>query len=275
MTTDSRGPWLWARQPREQPALRLFMLPYAGGSCVTYRDWSRLAPEGVEICPIELPGHGARIGEPLLSSMDSLVEQLLRVATPLLNLPFGLFGHSMGGLVAFELAKAFRREGAPTPCHLFVSGCPAPQTPSPARKVHLAPDAELRQRLVEFNGTPRAVLENQELMSLALPILRADIAIMETYQFHPGTPLEHAMTVLCGRDDPTVRPRSLVGWQHHAQEPDLVMLPGDHFYLQPTQSSLVDLVVKKLTHSAEKAARVHPTKYWVPNPTSMTESPPA
>lgn len=238
--------WFRAPQARLAAATRLVCLPYAGGSAAVYRTWDQLVPNDVEVCPVELPGRGRRIGEHPFSRLAPLVRALADAMEPLLDRPFALFGHSLGGLVAFELARLLRRRGWPVPCHLFLSASAAP-----ARRrepvLHNASDAELKARLLEFNGTPREILENDELMELILPVLRADFAVLETYEYHEEPPLDVPITVFGGIHDRTVRPSELEGWRGQSTSSRLHLLPGDHFFIQGMAFEVVRLVVAHLT----------------------------
>ncbi len=233
--------WFCARRPRPAAAARLVCLPYAGGGASVYRRWDHLAPQHVEVCPVELPGRGARMGEAPFLRLPPLVRALADALEPLLDRPFAFFGHSMGGLVAFELARLLRRRGWPQPCHLFVSASPAPpRRHEPA--FHDASDAEVKARLQALNGTPGAVLENEELMALTLPVIRADFAVLETYEYHEESPLDVPITVFGGLQDRAVRPSDLQGWQAHSTDSRLRMLPGDHFFIHHLAPELVHLV---------------------------------
>src|SRR5205823_631917 len=141
------------------------------------RPWVDALPATIEVCPVQLPGREGRFGEPAFTRMAPLVDALARALPPHLGRPFAFFGHSMGALVGFELARLLRREHGLEPAHLFVSGCAAPQLRDPGRPLHRLPDAEFRQELRRLGGTPPAVLENDELMGLVLPLLRADFAL--------------------------------------------------------------------------------------------------
>ncbi|MEV2240429.1 alpha/beta fold hydrolase [Micromonospora sp. NPDC049891] len=237
--------WFWARRPRPAAAARLVCLPYAGGAAAAYRMWDQLAPGCVEVCPVELPGRGVRMGEEPYRRLAPLVRALADALEPLLDRPYALFGHSMGGLVAFELARLLRRRGQPEPVHLFVSASPSPDRRSGAT-MHDASDAELKARLHALNGTPPEVLENEELMGLALPVIRADFAVLETYEFVDEPPLETPLTVFGGIDDLTVRPADLVGWRDHAITVDLRMLPGDHFFIDELASELIRMITARV-----------------------------
>lgn len=233
--------WFWGRRPRPAASTRLVCLPYAGGAATAYRTWAHLAPSHVEVCPVELPGRGARMGEEPYRRLAPLVRALADALEPLLDRPYALFGHSMGGLLAFELARLQRRRGHPAPAHLFVSASPAPGRCHEST-VHDASDAEVKARLRSFNGTPPEVLDNEELMALALPIIRADFAVLETYELVDEPPLDIPLTVFGGIHDRTVQPADLAGWRDHATSVQLRMLPAGHFFLDELAPELIRLI---------------------------------
>jgi medium-chain acyl-[acyl-carrier-protein] hydrolase len=106
--------------------LRLFGFPHGGGGPQAFREWSRHLPEHIELVALSLPGRGARLQEPLMTSMDDLLPQLLQTLPDLCDKPFVFFGHSMGAIVAFELTRQLQQAGMPLPLHLFVSAHKAP-----------------------------------------------------------------------------------------------------------------------------------------------------
>src|SRR5262249_19393623 len=148
--------------------------------------------------------------------------------------------HSLGALVAFELARRLRRDGGPQPARLFVSGCPAPQARTREKSVHTLPDAEFIEELRRLKGTPAVVLADDELMELLLPTLRADFALCEPYAFAPGPPLTCPISALGGLADDTVSRHDLDPWREQTTGPfRLRLLPGDHFFLQAGQPLLL------------------------------------
>lgn len=237
------GNWL-IRRARDTPAeFRLFCLPYAGGSAAVYHGWQDLAPDHVEVCAIELPGRGRRLGQTPFSRMTPLVRSLVQAVQAELDTPFAIFGHSMGALIGFELARALRARGLPAPVHLFVSAMAAPGIPRDRPVMCDAPDAELKEELRFLNGTPRELLDNDELMSLMLPTLRADFSILETYEYREEPPLRMPVTVFGGTSDPSVQISSLQGWRHQTTEnPRLKMLHGDHFFLHSSAAEIMGLI---------------------------------
>jgi surfactin synthase thioesterase subunit len=235
--------WLAGPVPSPYAELRLFCLPYAGSGAVVYRDWPSVVPERVQVCPIELPGRGSRNGEAAFTRLAPLANALAKALEGALDRPFALFGHSMGGLVAYELARTLRRAGGPQPVHLFVSATAAPGTAPAQPLVHCAAERDVKHRLRELNGTPREVLENEELMELMLPTIRADFAVLETYQYREEPPLPVPITVFGGTQDRAVPLANLNGWRgHSAVGCRLRLFPGDHFFLHSAAAEVIHAV---------------------------------
>lgn len=246
----------WLRKPMLAPELRLICLPYAGGSASVFREWARLAPKGMEVCPAELPGHGARFGQPLLSSVQEIVEHLLSSVVPLMDRPLALFGHSMGGLVAYELCREIVRRGLPRPVHLFVSAAPDPRTTPSAPAASTAPDTELIRRLEEMGGTPQEVLESQDLMGLALPIIRADFGALENFRYQGGPVLPVPVTVIGGTRDTLVSSINLDGWRTLACRVSTVLVPGCHFFIHDSPERVIDIISDTLFATRDQASGV-------------------
>ena len=165
MSSMNTGPksdapsWLAFHKLNPQARLRLFCFHYAGGSARVFREWHDLLPT-VEVCPLQLPGRGTRIKEGSVRRVAPLVEQLARELSPKLDMPFAFFGHSMGALIGFELARLLRRERGLNPAHLFISGRRAPQLRAAGPPIHNLPDDEFIERLRDYNGTPEEVLRH-------------------------------------------------------------------------------------------------------------------
>jgi surfactin synthase thioesterase subunit len=242
----SRTPWLAIHKPNPRAVLRLFCFPYAGGGDWLFRDWPEFLPDTIEVCPVQLPGRGARVGEPPFTVFSSLVRAISASLAPHLDKPFALFGHSLGAIVSFELARQLRRDHALQPVHLFVSGRCSPQTVD-ERSAKTVSDSELLEILRRFNGTPLEAFEDQELMQLVLPVIRADFAVGNSYLYIPEPPLECAITALGGLLDPTTDRTCIEGWREHTNGRFLVrMFPADHFFLSTMQSLLHEAISKDL-----------------------------
>lgn len=241
------NPWLLRPRADPAPELRLFCIPYAGGASSIYRRWSELVPSRVEVCTVELPGRGSRMGEAPFLRLTPLVRALAQAVEPLLDRPFALFGHSMGGLIAFELTRWLRRRGGPAPLRLFVSATSAPGTPPSLPLIHLASDADVKSKMRSLNGTPQELLDNDELMQLMIPILRADFSVLETHEHREEPPLDVPISVFGGARDRAVRPSALDGWRDQsAVETRLRLLPGDHFFIHGAAVEIVADILKDL-----------------------------
>lgn len=254
-----RGRTASALRPRRlnavpDPRARLVCFPYAGGGVSIFRDWPRALPHDVEVCSIELPGRDTLIALPPPSGLPELVEQVRESFSALADLPVVLFGHSLGALLAFELARALRRDGDRLPAALCVSGHRAPHLPDPRRPLHLLPDAEFAAELCRLQGTPPEVLANRELMDLFLPLLRADFALAETYRYESETPLPVPILAWGGLDDAEVSPAEMAAWERHTSlRFKLRMLPGSHFFLQSAAGQLLGSLgheLRRLGHAA-------------------------
>ena len=238
--------WLPGHELTPLAEYRLFCLPYAGGAAAIYRNWRYAAPGHIQVCALELPGRGSRSRETPFRSMAPLVKELAAALEDALDRPFALFGHSMGGLIAFELARTLREQGAPQPMQLFVSAAAAPGTVSPEPPLHRAAEADIRQRLRTLNGTPEELLADDELMTLMLPVLRADFAILETYEYRDEPPLDVPITVFAGQRDRTVPPAAVSGWRTQSTRGSQVRIfPGDHFFL----NSAAGDILGEITHA--------------------------
>jgi medium-chain acyl-[acyl-carrier-protein] hydrolase len=225
-------------------AFRLFCLPYSGAGASVYRTWGTALAPNVEVVAIQLPGRESRLKEPLLHDLSMLIETLTPVLIPHLDRPFGFFGHSVGALVGFELARQLRRFDQPLPAHLFVSARHAPQLSAATAPIHQLPDVELVAQLRRYNGTPEVVLQNTELMNLFLPILRADLAMNENYMHLSEDAFEFPITAFGGLQDTQVGEDDLAAWAEQTQDTfRLQMFSGDHFFLKDHQSEILQSIV--------------------------------
>ena len=242
--------WIAFRKPNPQARLRLFCLPYAGSGASIYRTWSDSLPADVEVCPVQFPGRGTRLMEAPFTHLSPLVESLAHALGPLLDKPFAFFGHSMGALVAFELARLLRRQSGVLPVCLFVSADRAPQIPARYRPIHALPEREFLTELLDMNGTPQKVAEDSEFMRLMIPVLRADFAVYQTYLYKTEAPLNCRISCFGGVQDRRVDRSDLEGWRDQtAASFSLQIFPGDHFFLNTTQPLLLRALYQDLMRS--------------------------
>lgn len=243
------NPWLASFESSERVSLRLFCFPYAGGGAWIYRDWHRFLPESIGVYAAQLPGRGDRLTEPPFVDLPALIEPLTEAIKSYLDKPLAFFGHSMGALIAFELARKLRGEYGIEPAHLFVSGCRAPQFPVSDAVTYNLEDAEFIEELRRLNGTPREMLENPELMQLMGPVLRADFQLCQTYAYTDSPRLRCPITVFGGLKDNDVTRESLQPWRDHTSASfALRLLPGDHFFLHSAAAILLRMIAQELHH---------------------------
>jgi medium-chain acyl-[acyl-carrier-protein] hydrolase len=248
-TTQSNpaADWFKAVTPNPSATLRLFCFPYAGGGSAIFRGWPRQLPEEVEVVSALLPGREGRFREPPLDRVGDVIDAAAENILPWLDRPFAFFGHSMGALVSFELARRLRRDYGREPEHLFVSGRPAPQLPEEDPPIYDLPEPEFVAELERLNGTPREVLAHAELLGLVVPLLRADFAVCQTYAYLPAPPLGCPITAFGGLQDPDVRRETLEAWREQSRAGcALHMLPGDHFFINRAQADVLRIIARKL-----------------------------
>jgi medium-chain acyl-[acyl-carrier-protein] hydrolase len=251
-TRIERSRWLSPahQRPARDGVLRLVCFPFAGGTAQIFHawdDWARRLPVPVELCPVQLPGRGQRINEPAHRSIATLVEDACTGLAPHLRGRFALFGHSMGAVVGFELARLLRVRHGLVPEQLFVSAHRTPGLALNRPAIHGLPDAELITELVRMRGTPEDIAGNAELMALLLPMLRADFEAIERYAAAPAAPLDCPITAFGGQDDALIPRADLEGWRAQTTRRfALHMLPGDHFFVTTHRQPLLDALAAEL-----------------------------
>ena len=247
MKHEPSANWFTTAQPRPAAEVELFCFPPAGAGASLFHAWPEEVPSRVEVSAVQLPGRERRIREPPFTSMEALVEQAAWALERIVDRPFALFGHSLGGWVCFELARRLQAAGGPVPSYLFVAGCGAPHVTEPNPPIHQLPDDEFLKAVESLNGIPPRALANPELMALALPTLRADFTIYETYAYRDGPPLECPISAFGGNDDGRVRPTALEAWsQQTTGRFELRMFRGDHFFLKSASEEVLRALANDL-----------------------------
>lgn len=247
MAASTASHWVVRTKVNAEARLRLFCFPHAGGSAFTFRNWSDFLPKRVEICAVQLPGRGSRIHEPPSTRISALVPMIAQAIIGYEDIPMVFFGHSMGAIIAFELARYLRKTRNVNMVHLFVSGRRAPQIPLDEPMTHNLPEPEFLETLRTLNGTPKEVFENPELLELMIPVLRADFAVCQTYDYVQEPPLDCPITAFGGLKDDEVTREQLEPWRKQtAASFSLRMLPGDHFFINSAQPLLLELMSRDL-----------------------------
>jgi len=211
--------------------LRLFCFPHAGGGAASFHPFAALLPPSIEMVAVQLPGRETRLGEAPFRAMPPLIAALQQGLAPACDKPFAFFGHSMGALVAFELARALRRDGLPLPGTIVVSGRRSPTVPNTEAPLHVLPDAAFVEALVRrYDAIPRVIREEPELMALFIPVMKADFATFETHRHQVEPPLPCGVSLYGGRSDPQTP--QMADWATLFAGPARTRLfEGGHFYL--------------------------------------------
>jgi medium-chain acyl-[acyl-carrier-protein] hydrolase len=254
--------WISSPYRVEPPRFRLYCLPYAGRGASLYVPWIPEFLPNIEICPVQIPGRETRLSEPPITRMSALVDAIVSAIMLDPGVPFALFGHSMGGLIAFELARALQKRRLAAPSALLLSACywpPIGRDDKPPLRD--APDAALLARLRELNGTSSQVLENRELVELILPIFRADTTLLETYEYEQAEPLAFPIHAFVGSHDPEVTRTQMTHWALETTATfTLNAFAGDHYFIHSCRDGLIRAIRDALRvgpRIAERAA-AHP-----------------
>ena len=250
----------WFIRPNRLAAAptRLFCFPHAGVGTSAFRNWASALGPDIEVCLVQLPGREGRHGQPLSSSIAELISPLVENMASLLDRPFTFYGHSMGGTIAFEAALHVRKNYGLQPLHLFAAASPAPQLPWAHSLLRMLPEDEfLHEIQARYGGLPAQMISDAELRAIFLPILRADIAMVETYACTEAPPLDCGITVFGGLEDTMVTRSSLQAWRRQTVSSfRLRMIAGDHLFLRSASAQLLESIASELKAVCEKRATV-------------------
>jgi len=235
--------------------LTLIALAHAGGSAKALFPLRRHLPANIELRPLDLPGRGSRFKDPLVAARQPLIEQLSTELAESVHTPYALFGHSLGGMLAFELAHALMRRGLPAPRALCVAAAPAPCSQGRRRPPETwSSDEALMASMRKVGGTPPELFEHPELLELFLPIVRADFRLCDDIPDQPLGPLPCPIHVYAGRDD-NLELEALHGWQRASSRTHtLSFFDGDHFFVRTHARELCSLLTEQLLRGDGRCA---------------------
>jgi len=239
--------WLFCRTARPQSRLRLFCVPYAGGGASAFNAWPGVFPETVELRAVQLPGRESRYREPALSDVHEAAHLLANALEPYLDRRYAFFGYSMGVLIAFEALRELRRRGVPPPELFFVGALRCPSLPAYSPPLaQLPPDAFVREMRQHYDP-PATAWDNPDLLELILPVLRADMALCESYIYREEPPFDFPIQAFCGLRDRSAPLPSMRAWRAQTTgEFALEAFDGAHFFLNAFLAPVQQAVILRL-----------------------------
>jgi surfactin synthase thioesterase subunit len=252
--------WVLRFHPSADSEFRLLCFPHAGGAASYYFPLSQSLTPGIEVLAVQYPGRQDRRREKCIDNIPELADRIFEALEPWTGPPPAFFGHSMGAILAFEVARRLQQRTGEGPAWLFVSGRSAPSRQR-REDVHLGDDADLLTELYRAGGTDRRVLQNLELRAAVLPTIRNDYRAIESYVHSPGPPLNCPVTTLVGDTDGKTTVDEASAWSAHTTgEFDLRVFEGGHFYLDAHRSEVCDTIRAALkrasrTNSLDRSTR--------------------
>lgn len=233
--------------------IKLYCIPYAGGSAVLYSKWKNLLPDWLELRPLELAGRGVRINEPFYADVNEAVNDLFSmVRDEIETSEYVIFGHSMGAMLCYELAQKISRESTNQPLHLFFSGRTAPHIAvSEEKKYHLLDADEFKRKVKSLGGTPPEFFDHPELMELFLPLLRNDFRLASTdNMLDQINPFDSKISVLLGKEE-DMTAKQAHEWRFHSLDRcTLYYFNGGHFFINDHFTEIVELIQNVLQSSS-------------------------
>jgi surfactin synthase thioesterase subunit len=238
----------WIRRYASAPSARtqLVCLPHAGGSAAFFMGVAKALSPDIDTLAIQYPGRLDRWREPLIENMTELADLLVAELAPWTDRGIAVFGHSLGALLGFEIARRLEAMGH-APVALFVSGRGAPSRHQ-REFSHRPDDQTLVHHIRKLGGTDPRVFNHDEALRLALPVIRADYEAVDSYCYERGLPLSCPVTVLNGADDPRVSPADAEAWREQTSAAfESLSFPGGHFYLVDQYAQVTDAIASRLS----------------------------
>ncbi|MFJ2114380.1 MULTISPECIES: thioesterase II family protein [unclassified Streptomyces] len=241
--------WLRRYNPAPTSRIRLVCFPHAGGSAPYYFPMAQALPPAVEVLAVQYPGRQDRRTEPCIDDIDRLADTLFEILVPLTDKPLALFGHSMGAVIAFEVARRLEERADTVVATLFASGRRAPSCHRD-EYVHTLDDDGLIADIKALNGTDAALLDSDDIRELILPAIRNDYRAVETYHYRPGPRLSCPISVFTGAEDPRVTADEARAWEQHTTGGfTLRTFRGGHFFLADHHKDISAAVLDRLLPS--------------------------
>lgn len=224
---------------------KVFCLPYAGGSAKSiYGKWKRLSNSNIEIIPIEFPGRGNLFSDKCYETADEAIEGTFKIIkNSIEDCEYGIWGHSMGAIIAYELGKLINEYELKKPKNIILSGKKPIHLEENSDPIHELPDDEFIKEVIELNGTPKDVFNNEELRKLFLPILRNDFKLVHQYKYKkPLKTFDIPITVVIGNKE-DISDIELFQWNDLTNDKcKIITLEGDHFFINNNVENMWEII---------------------------------
>lgn len=221
---------------------QLYCFPYAGGVASIYKDWGSYLPSNISVTSLEYPGRGEKFHQKCIQKLPELLDHLEEEILPKLQGNFAFFGHSLGALVSFELAKRFKLKYDLEPICLFLSACPPPLKIMTVASISHLNDQDFISKVESLNGLPKELATDSEFINSFLPVLRNDFALLDDYRSDQNYKAAFPIVVYTGREDPHVTAEDMKAWSHETtMEFSMHLFSGDHFYIRKPEDLLQNL----------------------------------
>lgn len=239
----ARSKWFLTFKKNPYAKMRLLCFHHSGGGASTYFPWSKQLSPIIELMAIQLPGREDRFSEPFIDDVEDLIHKLTREFSQYKDMPFFVFGHSLGALLSFEFAKSIKKAYSLTPHHIIISATKAPHLPLKRKNLSKLDPVSLKTELFSYNGIDKEIINNEELFDLYLPILKNDFLLYENYEYLESSPLSCNMLALSGTLDESVKEEEVIAWSRHTQGNFKHMsFSGGHFFIKQYQKEIVSII---------------------------------
>ncbi|MFF9351272.1 thioesterase II family protein [Streptomyces sp. NPDC014734] len=244
--------WIRRFHPAPESGVRLLCLPHAGGSAPFYFPMSRALSPAVDVLCLQYPGRQDRRQDPGIDNIPDYADAIVAELKPWLDVPTAFFGHSMGAVLAYEVALRLERDGLPGPIALFASGRRAPSRYR-EENVHRRDDDGIVKEMQLLSGTDSRILGDEEILRMVLPAIRSDYTAVETYRSEAGAAVSAPITVFTGDSDPRTSLEEAEAWRAHTTaEFDIRVFPGGHFFLANHADEIIEIISKSISGAGRK-----------------------
>lgn len=235
--------WYRIFKPNPKAKIRLFCFHHSGGAASSYYRWIEHISPSIELIAIQLPGREDRFSEPLINKLEDIIAPLIEGFHTYKEKPFFAFGHSLGALVSFEFLSAIRKYYSILPHYLVVSAARAPHLTYKRPALSQLDNESLIKKIKSYNGIDDSIINNNDLLSLFLPIIRSDFKLLDNYQYKSTNPLLCDILALAGLDDQTVNCEDIRAWSLYTKNNfNYLSFPGEHFFLRKHQPKIIQII---------------------------------